>query len=72
MLFWSESYTECPVVSILHLLPVQRSGCGRVPAICPFAGGLMYEMCDALWLWGWMLRGTSHIARKERTRTVIC
>jgi hypothetical protein len=43
--------------------------CAFEPA---FRWRIMYEMCDAVWWWSWMLPRTSQVARKERTRTVMC
>ena len=43
--------------------------CAYEPA---FRRRIMYEMCDTVWWWRWMLPRTSQVARKERTRTAMC
>jgi hypothetical protein len=43
--------------------------CAYEPA---FRRRVMYEMCDVIWWWRWLLPRTSQVARKERTRTVMC
>jgi hypothetical protein len=52
---------------------VTRSEKRLWPCACDvfFRSRIMCAMCDAVWLWGWMLTGTSQVARKERTRTVM-